>query len=316
MSLHAIEPDAGTLHGRFSPAIPPVLTVDSGDSIRYRTLDSGWGCIEQDDPFQKPVKFEHHDRQRDPGHALCGPIAVSGAEPDMTLEVHVKSITPGTWGWSSGGGFSSPTNDRLGLADEPECVLRWAVDAASGTATNQHGQTIAIRPFLGVMGMPPKEPGDHSTAPPRYCGGNIDCKELVAGSRLFLPVPVKGGLFSLGDGHAVQGDGEVSGLAIECPMESVDIDIHLHPDLRLSMPRAVTPAGRITFGLHEDLNEATMLALEGMLHWMEELYGYDRVRAVAMASLVVDLRITQIVNGVRGAHAILAHDVLGGASVR
>jgi acetamidase/formamidase len=256
------------------------------------------------------VKFEPRDRQLDSGHALCGPIAVIGAEPGMTIEVRVESITPGTWGWSSGGGFSSPTNDRLGVSDAAECVFRWALDGTAGTATNQHGQTVAMRPFLGVIGMPPGEPGDHSTAPPRYCGGNVDCKELVAGSSLFLPVSVPGGLLSLGDGHAVQGDGEVSGLAIECPMESVDITVHLHPDLRLSMPRAETPVGRITFGLHEDLNEATILALEGMLSWLGELFGYDRTEALAMASLVVDCRITQIVNGVRGVHAVLPHGAL------
>lgn len=308
MSLHTLEPQAGTVHGRFSPELAPILTVQPGDSIRYRTLDAGWGRIEQDDPFQPPVKFEPHDRQRDPGHALCGPVAVAGAEPGMALEVHLESITPGSWGWSSGGGFTSPTNTRLGVADAPECVLRWALDAAAGTATNQLGETVAIRPFLGVIGLPPNEPGDHPTAPPRYCGGNIDCKELVAGSRLFLPVTVHGGLLSLGDGHAAQGDGEVSGLAIECPMESVQVGVHLHPDMHLSMPRAVTPAGRITFGLHQDLNEAAILALEGMLDWMGELFDHDRVHALAMASLVVDLRITQIVNGVRGVHAVLPHD--------
>ena len=310
MSLHTIEPQAGTVHGRFSPAMSPILTVQPGDSVRYRTLDAGWGRIEQEDPFQPPVKFEPHDRQLDPGHALCGPIAVAGAEPGMVLEVHVESITPGTWGWSSAGGFPSPTNNRLGVADAPECVFRWALDVAAGTATNQHGRTVAMRPFLGVIGMPPSEPGDHSTAPPRYCGGNIDCKELVAGSSLFLPVSVKGGLLSLGDGHAVQGDGEVSGLAIECPMESVQIDVHLHANMPLSMPRAITPAGRVTFGLHEDLNEAAMLALEGMLDWMGELFGHNRTEALAMASLVVDCHITQIVNGVRGVHALLPHGAL------
>lgn len=125
------------------------------------------------------------------------------------------------------------------------------------------------------------------------------------GSRLYLPVQVPGALFSVGDGHALQGDGEVSGTAIECPMERVALTFRLHPDLHLTTPRAETPAGQITFGFHEDLNEATLLALEAMLALLEEQYGVSRHEALALASLVVDLRVTQMVNGVSGVHAVL-----------
>jgi len=156
------------------------------------------------------------------------------------------------------------------------------------------------------MGMPPDEPGKHPTPPPRYCGGNIDCKELTAGSSLFLPIPVEGGLFSVGDGHAAQGDGEVSVLAIECPMERVELTFQLHPEMALTMPRIRTPNAWMTLGFHEDLLEATYLALEGMLTLISEQYGVDRRNALALASVVVDMRVTQIVNGVRGAHAVLA----------
>ncbi len=161
---------------------------------------------------------------------------------------------------------------------------------------------------LAIMGMPPAEPGLHSTVPPRPTGGNLDCKELVAGSTLYLPIAVPGGLFSAGDGHARQGDGEVCVTAIECPMEAVDITFSLHPELRLAMPRAQTPAGWITFGLHEDLNEAALLALEGIVELLGELYGMDRHQALGMASVLVDLRVTQIVNQVKGVHAVLSHD--------
>jgi acetamidase/formamidase len=138
----------------------------------------------------------------------------------------------------------------------------------------------------------------------------MDCKELVAGSTLYLPIPVPGALFSVGDGHAAQGDGEVCGVAIECPMELVDLTFRLRDDVRLTTPRANTPVGWITLGFDEDLNEATVLALIAMLDLMTELYGLSRPDALALASLVVDFRITQVVNGVRGVHALLPHGAI------
>ena len=138
----------------------------------------------------------------------------------------------------------------------------------------------------------------------------MDCKELVAGSTLYLPIPVPGALFSVGDGHALQGDGEVCGTAIECPMERVDLTFRLREDLRLTTPRANTAAGWITLGFHEDLDEAIMIALSAMLDVMCEQYGLQRPDALALASLVVDMRITQLVNGVRGVHAVLPHGAI------
>jgi acetamidase/formamidase len=158
------------------------------------------------------------------------------------------------------------------------------------------------------MGMPPAEPGIHPTSPPRFTGGNIDCKELGVGATLYLPIAVEGGLFSTGDGHAAQGDGEVSVMAIECPMERADLTFDLLPDLHLTMPRAETAVGSITFGFHEDLDEAVGQALNAMLELMAEQYNLGRQEALALASVVVDLHITQLVNGVRGVHAILPHD--------
>lgn len=138
----------------------------------------------------------------------------------------------------------------------------------------------------------------------------MDCKELVAGSSLFLPVAVPGGLFSTGDGHAVQGDGEVSGLAIECPMEHVDLTFQLHPQMTLTTPRAKTPAGWITLGFDEDLGKAMEIALDAMLDMMGEMHGLARRDALALASLAVDLRVTQVVNGAQGVHALLPHGAL------
>jgi acetamidase/formamidase len=141
-------------------------------------------------------------------------------------------------------------------------------------------------------------------------GGNIDCKELVDRTRLYLPVSVDGALFSAGDGHARQGDGEVSQIAIECPLERGELRLSLRDDLELATPIAWTPEAWLTFGFDEDLDEAAALAIDAMLELMGREHGLDRAEALALASLVVDLRITQMVNGVRGVHARLEHDAL------
>ncbi|HEY7349897.1 MAG TPA: acetamidase/formamidase family protein [Ktedonobacterales bacterium] len=305
MATYSIEPERATLHGTFSREFPPVLTIDSGDTVRFRTLDAGWGLEPPAAPGTRGRKFEPRIEERDTGHALCGPVAIRGAEPGMTLEVQIDAIRPGAWGWTAAGGqHRQRMNERLGVA-EREGMLIWTLDPDALIGRDQYGHTVALRPFMGVMGMPPDEPGMHSTAPPRGGGGNIDCKELTPGSALYLPILVPGGLFSVGDGHAVQGDGEVSGTAIECPMERVDLTFRLHEDLHLTTPRARTPAGWMTFGFDADLNEATMIALAAMLDLLGEHYQLERLEALALASLVVDLRVTQIVNGVCGIHAVL-----------
>ena len=311
MASYTVEPERRTLHGHFSRDLPPILTIDSGDTVRFRMLDAGWNLEPRRSTIEaeRPAKFEPRDPQRDAGHALCGPIAIRGAEPGMTLATSIGELRPGATGYTSVGGWPHPVNDRFGFADAGTFLL-WTLNSATMTGHNQYGRTIALRPFLGVQGMPPDQPGIHSTIPPRATGGNIDCKELVAGSTLYLPIAVPGGLFSAGDGHAAQGDGEACVTAIECPIERVDITFHLHKELRLTTPRADTPAGWITFGFHEDLNEATMIALDAMLDLMAEQYGMSRLEALGMASLVVDLRITQIVNEVRGVHALLPHGAI------
>ena len=175
------------------------------------------------------------------------------------------------------------------------------------TGRDQFGHVLALKPFMGVMGMPPAEPGIRPTAPPRATGGNLDCKELVVGSTLYLPVTVRGGLFSTGDGHALQGDGEVSTTAIECPMERVRLTFNVRTDMKINTPHAHTPAGWVTMGVHENLQEATMSALSAMLDLMVAELKVERLEALALASLVVDLHVTQIVNGVRGVHAVWPH---------
>src|SRR5438876_11141859 len=158
--------------------------------------------------------------------------------------------------------------------------------------------------------MPPPEPGRHPTQSPRIWGGNIDCNLLLAGATLFLPIPVDGALFSAGDGHARQGDGEVSQLAIECPLERAIVTLDVRDDLRLEWPIARIDGAWITFGFDEDLDEAAAIAIEGMLDLMEREHGLERRDALALASVVVDLRVTQLVNGAQGVHAILRDDAI------
>lgn len=318
MALYQIRPERQTLHGAFNRDLPPVLTIASGDTVHFQTLDAGWNIGRRTSPVpeERPAKFTPRDPERDAGHALCGPIAIAGAEPGMTLAVHINTIRPASWGWTTAGGWESRINTRLGLgANVPEQMLLWELDTATMQGRNQFGDTVPLHPFMGVLGMPPDQPGWHSTTPPRPQGGNLDCKELVAGSTLYLPIAVSGALFSVGDGHALQADGEVSSTAIECAMELVDLTFELVPDLQLTLSRANTPAGWLTMGFNEDLHEASMLALVSMLEVMQAHYQLDRHRALALASLVVDLHITQLVNGgILGVHALLPHGILNRAT--
>jgi acetamidase/formamidase len=304
VTLHEIPLERRSLHGHFSRDLEPMLTVEPGDSVAFACLDSGWRDAEHE-PYP-----ERRDGVLDAGHALIGPIAVRGAREGQTLEVRIDELRIGAGGMTQAGGFSTPLNDRLGLGSGETVSLLWSLDADRGVGRSDSGHELALRPFLGVIGMPPAEPGIHSTAPPRPTGGNIDCKELVAGTTLLLPIPVDGALLSAGDGHAAQGDGEVSQLAIEAPVERAQLTLSVRDDLPLRWPIAWTPEAWLTFGFDEDLDEAAAIAIEGMLDLMQREHGLDRREALALASVVVDLRVTQLVNGARGIHGRLAHDAL------
>ncbi|MEZ4677042.1 MAG: acetamidase/formamidase family protein [Caldilineaceae bacterium] len=316
MTRHFLEPTEASLHGYFSVDLPPILTIESGDTVQVRTLDAGWGL--------EALSLERRPRKRVApptdaplqGHALCGPIAIRGAQPGMTLGVAIETVRPGPWGWTwSGGAHGNPINQRLGTDTGEETLLLWEVDAARNLAQNQLGHRVSLRPFMGILGMPPPTPGAHSTWPPRRWGGNLDCKELVAGSVLYLPIGVEGARFSVGDGHGAQGDGEIGGQAIECPMEQVDLTFTLHTDFPITTPHAQIAAGWLTFGFHEDLDEATVIALNAMLDLMMGRYDCSRKEALGLASIIVDVRVTQIVNGVRGVHAFLPDTTVNEYSV-
>ncbi len=254
MATWTLDPSRTNLHGYFSRDLPPVLTIDSGDTVVFQTLDAAWNVRSRRFEGDEPVRFADRDPDRGDGHCLNGPIAIRGAEPGTTLEIRIDSIRVGSHGWTTAGGWPHEVHKRLGFTDPPEAFLYWTLDPDTNTGRDQLGHTIDLHPFMGVMGMPPDEPGRHPTHPPRVTGGNLDCKELVAGTSLFLPVAVPGGLFSVGDGHAAQGDGEICVTAIECPMERVELTFFLHSEMRISAPRAKTKDSWVTLGVHEDLD--------------------------------------------------------------
>lgn len=306
MTSHRLDPTARTVVDVFSRDARPALTLDPGDRIAVRSLDASGYLARQSSPGQQVPRLLPAGR----GHCLTGPIAVRGAEPGATLSVHLESLRPDPWGWTVAAAADNELNRRLGVADDEPAWLLWDIDG--DRASDQHGLTVPVAPFLGVIGVAPAEPGEHSTIPPRpTAGGNLDCRELTAGSTLYLPVQVPGALLSLGDGHAAQGDGEVGGTAVECAM-TTGLVIDLVPEPPLRTVHAITPTARITFGFDTDLNAATGDALDAMLTWLQALHDLERPTALAVASAAVDLRVTQVANQVWGVHAVLATDRLTG----
>jgi acetamidase/formamidase len=306
MTTHQLDPTPKTTADVFSRDLPPVLTVDPGDTVVLRSLDASGNLKPQQYPGDTPPVMHPGHR----GHCLTGPVEVRGAKVGDTLAVSLESLEPDSWGWTVAGARDTPLTRRLGLHDGPPSWLLWQIDAAAGTAISNLGHTVAIAPFLGVTGVAWDEPGEQSTIPPRaVAGGNIDCRELVAGSTLYLPVRLPGALLSAGDGHAAQGDGEVAGTAVECGMTT-----RMRLDLVSGRPvpgvHAETPAGLITFGFSPDLNEAMGDALDAMLTWLQALHGLDKGTALALASPAVDLRVTQVANQSWGVHAVLPRGVI------
>jgi acetamidase/formamidase len=280
VTVHQIPLERRTLHGHFSRELEPVLELDSGDSVSISTPNAGWWLADG-------TRFEPRDATLDAGHPLAGPILVRGARAGGTLAVRIDEVVPAGWGET--------------LTEWPH-RLAWELEGGVG---RWEGREVDLRPFLGVMGMPPAESGVHSTGPPRRSGGNIDCSELVAGATLYLPIPVDGALFSAGDGHARQGDGEVSGTAIECASEAT-LTLTLVDEPALEWPIARTPDAWLAFGFDEDLDEAARIATDGIVALVATEHGVSRDDALALASVVADLRVTQVVNGVKGVHAVLA----------
>jgi acetamidase/formamidase len=305
VTVHEVPLERRTLRGSFSRHYPPVLEIEPGDVVVLSTLDVRW-CLSP--PPAEPI-YERHPEQ-DSGHALVGPIAVRGARVGQALEVRIEEVRVGSYGFTASGGRSTPLNDRLGLTEATEALLVWQLDAERLVGRDQHGRELDLRPFPGVLGMPPPEPGMHPTPPPRIWGGNIDCNLLVAGTVLYLPIPVDGALFSAGDGHARQGNGELGQYAIECPLDRLRLTLDVRDDLDLATPVAWTPEAWVTLGFDEDLDEAAAIAAGAMLELMQRELRVEPAEALALSTAVVDLHVTQLVNDAKGVHAVLRDDAL------
>lgn len=301
--------------GSFDAGYKPVLTVAPGDTV---TVECVSGAPEVMPPSGSgmaipPALAAIHaaNLPRMGGHIVTGPIAIAGAEPGDALEIRIEAIELGAdWGYC---GFR-PLAGTL-PEDFPERFMSHIpVDRARRTCRLPYGVELALAPFFGVMGVaPPAAWGTISTVQPRAHGGNLDNKELVAGTTLFLPVHVPGALFSAGDGHGVQGDGEVCINALEmCLTGTFTFLLHKKQGAApvLAYPRAETTTHWITMGMNEDLDLAMKQALREMIALIVARSNLSREQAYQFCSLAVDFRVTQTVNGEKGVHGMLRKGLL------
>lgn len=306
---HVLNPSPETVHwGYFDARIPPRLQVDSGDTVVVDTV-SGWGDV-MDISLFRPEHLEIVNKMKPVlgPHILTGPIAVRGALPGDVLEVRIQAIELTVdWGWN----IIRPLRGTL-PEDFPNFERRTLpLDRKSMTTKLPWGPTVPLQPFFGILATAPRpEYGLISSVEPREFGGNVDCKEYVAGTSLFLPVFVPGANFSAGDGHAVQGDGEVCLTALETCLKGT-FELVLRKDMKLAMPRAITPTHFITLGLDPDLDNAAKQALRDMIAWLVQMGGWTPSEAYVFCSLACDLHVTQTVDGNKGIHAMVKRSLVG-----
>ena len=292
--------------GYFDAALDPVLEVQSGDVVVIDTVSGGPDHTpSQGGGFDIPPELlDIHARspRQLPGHILTGPVAVAGAKPGHVLEVQILDVTlRQNWGWNLIRPLAGtlPEDFQTGRTE----IIPLDLDAM--VARLSWGLDLPLNPFFGVMGVaPPPNWGRVSTIQPRAFGGNLDNKELVAGTTLYLPVFAEGALFSCGDGHGAQGDGEVCVTAIETALQGT-FRLILSEDMDLRYPRAQTPTHLITMGMHEDLDRCVEMALRDMIEWVVARTSISREDAYMLCSLAGDLRITQTVNGNKGVHMMM-----------
>ena len=313
MAHHELHASPETVHwGYFDGTLPPVLTIDSGDSVTIHTV-SGNKAVTPRGDFEVPPELrrihEEVTEKREPGHILTGPIAVRGAAPGDVLEVRIHDVKlRQDWGWN----VVRPLMGALPDDFSEFRLVHLPLDKERNVAKLPWGVDLPLSPFFGVMGVaPPKAWGRISSIEPRAHGGNIDCKELGAGATLYLPVFNQGALFSTGDGHAAQGDGEVCVTAIETALTG-SFEFILRRDMRLRRPRAETATHLISLGMHVDLDDAAKRAVRDMIGMIRERSNMAPESAYMLCSIAGDLRISQIVNGEKGCHMMLAKKLLGG----
>jgi acetamidase/formamidase len=309
-AVHRLGPTPRTITwGYFDARTPPVLKVHSGDTVEIESLiavtvealEAAGLQRNQIQPALLEIDHEVKDRGEIP-HILTGPIWVEEAEPGDVLEVKINSIeavVPYALNFFGPGRGFLP--DQFPYSRYKITPL----DLKRQVAKFSDNIEIPMRPFFGVMGVaPPPETGRISSGPPWIHTGNMDNKELVAGTTLFLPIHVKGGLFSAGDGHAGQGDGEVCVTALETSLRGT-FQLLVRKNMKLRWPRAETPTHHMTMGFHENLEEATRIAVDEMLAFIVAEKHLSRDDAYILASDAMDLRITQLVDGKKGVHALL-----------
>ncbi|BAZ31053.1 acetamidase/formamidase [Cylindrospermum sp. NIES-4074] len=315
MTHHILKATTSTVHlGGFSHQLEPALTVDSGDTIDVETY-SGYHVYDkapQEFLTQEFIDICENlppERQVAEGpHILTGPIYVQDAEPGDVLEVELQSIAP-----RLAIGFNAIREGWGALPQQfPQSALRFIpLDLINNFAEFPTGSGIKIplKPFFGILGVATPETSRNSIPPGAY-GGNIDNRQLQAGSRLFLPIFLPGALFSIGDGHSAQGDGEVNVTAIETSMNG-RIRLKLRKDLQLTTPIAETPTDIITMGFAPTLDEALEQALKNMIDFLERFTNLSPEDAYVLCSLAVNFHITQVVNSPqKGVHGMLSKSIL------
>lgn len=300
--------------GNYWSETPPVLRISSGDYVRIQTLLTsnptrleGAGVKPED--VEKELREVQAMKDRGPGgHVLTGPVYIEDAAPGDILEVRILSIDLAIpYGYNAIGqnGFLSDE-----IADRKMRIITFDEKKMLGHFAD--GIEIPLRPFFGSMGVaPPKEAGRWNSAPPWIHGGNLDNKELVAGTTLFLPVHIKGALFEIGDGHAAQGNGEVDITAIETSLKG-KFQFIVHKGKTLQWPRAETSTCIITMGCDKDLNAATHIAVREMIRYLMDEKKLSQADAYMLCSVAVDVNITQLVDGNVGVHAMLPKAVFTG----
>ncbi|MET3682805.1 acetamidase/formamidase [Alkalibacillus flavidus] len=282
-------------HTVWDNSLEPIKSVKPGESVHFEVHDASGGQLSE-----KSTSSDVPNLDFSKVNPVTGPVYVEGAEPGDTLEVEIEHFGTMSWGWTA-------IIPGFGLLNEqfPDPHLKiWDLNNQN-VAQFADGIEIPTKPFPGTIGVALPEAGEHSVVPPRQNGGNMDIRHLTKGTRLFLPVWVAGALFSVGDTHAAQGDGEVCGTAIEAPME-IQLKFKLHKGKSIQEPRFITP-GPLTTGLDEkgyyvttghsdDLMTASKKAVEYMIEHLGETYGLSDQDAYALSSVAVDLKISEIVD--------------------
>ena len=299
--------------GYYDAKLAPVLRIASGDTVRVETMIARGlervrlaGVKDEEIPAALKV-VEGNVKERGPGpHPMTGPIFIEGAQPGDSIEVHINSIEfLHPWGVAA----FLPGHGTLPEQFPYDGLKLVRINERAGTADFGSGITLKLAPFFGSIGVaPPILSGRVDSGPPGVHVGNIDNKDLVVGSTLYLPVFVPGALLSIGDGHGLQGDGEVSGTALETSLRGT-FQISLRKGKKLNWARAETPTHYITMGLNEDLDQAAKSAVSEMIDFLVTEKGMKRDDAYLLCSLAADLHVTQTVDVTKGVHAMIAKSI-------